>query len=491
MSSNDSKIKINCHSILSLLFILIFLLTINISPVSAVSIDIVQGLQNYDIQTLIDGSHNGDTINFTGNIYQNISLVINKKLNIISDKNTKIIGSKGLMDPFTFYFTTNSSGSVLSGFNILTNADYGIIVENAKNINIDSNNISGGYNGTIMLNKDFNININNNNLSNSEGNGLDIEYSKKISVNKNHISNNQYSGIKINNSYDTNVTTNKVSNNNLSGLSVYSSKNITAKNNTIEKNGHGVYLSNTNKVKIYGNEINNNALNGITLEDTTENTYISYNNITQNLNGIYIDSYSVNDTIVSNNINNNTKLGFTYLSGFDTGNGIDVGNNYIETDPVLGQKINIKNNIITNNRLFSVKGNPQYEFTVGANWYGTNNPLDTGVCPMVQTGMCLVRLGKTSNGYAVGVYDGNTLDTQLPSMNVTFMLDGKTSQTVQLINGTALYTKHIDPSVGHTLSAIVGKDTLTYAVAAIVNNNPGSGGNPGGNPGGIWWQSWW
>ncbi len=106
------------------------------------------------------------------------------------------------------------------------------------------------------------------------------------------------------NSSDIKITSNNVVNNNLSGTSIYSSKNVSVKNNTLENNGHGVYLSNTYNVNVTGNEINKNRLNGITLEDKTENTYISYNNITKNLNGIYVDSYSVNDTIISNNIKN-------------------------------------------------------------------------------------------------------------------------------------------------------------------------------------------
>jgi hypothetical protein len=73
---NSKKIKeiLNLRSILLLLSIIIFIST-NMSPASAATINIAPGLQNYDIQTLINGSNQGDTINFLGSSYSNISLI--------------------------------------------------------------------------------------------------------------------------------------------------------------------------------------------------------------------------------------------------------------------------------------------------------------------------------------------------------------------------------------------------------------------------------
>jgi len=476
MRLKDFKTEINSHSIFLFLIITIFL-GMSLSPVSAATIDIASGLQNSDIQTLIDGSQQGDTINFIGNSYENISLIINKKLNIISTKNSLIIGndsngitgsSMGLTDTFAFYFSNKSSGSAISGFNILSNSDYGIVAENVKNIFIGLNNISACNKGSIELNNVSNVTINKNNLSNSKGNGLNIENSNNVSANGNQMINNTYSGIRIDNSSDIKITSNNVINNNLSGTSIYSSKNISIKNNTLENNGHGVYLSNTNKVNITGNEINKNRLNGITLEDKTENTYISYNNITKNLNGVYVDSYSVNDTIISNNIKNSVQSVYTYLNVFETGNGIGVGDNYQKSNSL----INIKYNIITDNQHFSIKTNPQYDnFAVGANWFGTNDPANTGTCPMVNTCMILARLVKTTNGYELRFYDGNTLVTSLPSFNAVFQLNGQNSQTVPVVNGKASYNYNMDTSKENMISALVGKYVLNLAIPAYSDNS--------------------
>lgn len=405
MSLNLFK-DINVVTIFLLLFIAIFL-GVNMNPVSAATINVSSGLQNYDIQTLIDGAQAGDTINFAGNSYSNISLIINKKLNIISLINTVINSSDstgingssmGLTETFAFYFTKNSSGSVISGFNILTNSDYGIIAENVKNITISSNNISGGYKGSIKLNNVSNTTVSKNNLSNSNGNGVDIENSKKIAINGNQISNNTYSGINVYKSNDINLTRNEVSNNgngvyidnskkvsvignqilnnNVSGMNISSSENVSVKNNKINKNGHGIYLSDTNRVNVSYNEISKNQLNGITMEGTTQNTYFSWNNITGNLNGFYIDSKSINDTLLFNIIANSTKNPHTYLGRYNDGNGIDIGDNYQESD----SPINIEDNSITGNGRFSIKSSPLLgTLIVGDNYFGPDNEL----CPMV------------------------------------------------------------------------------------------------------------
>ena len=159
-----------------------------------------------------------------GSSYSNISLIINKKLNIISTKNTTIIGNNSniisKLGTFAFYFTNKSLGSVISGFNIIANSDYGIIAANVKNITINFNKISGSHQDAIYLKNVSNSNVNHNNLSNSGGNGLNIENSKNVSANKNQIKNNNYSGINVSNSSNIQINSNNIIDNNLSGLSV-------------------------------------------------------------------------------------------------------------------------------------------------------------------------------------------------------------------------------------------------------------------------------
>lgn len=459
---------------------LIFIMGNFIGPASAATINVTDGLQNSDIQAIIDSSNVGDTLNFLGNSYTNISLIITKKLNIITLKNTILSGndstgingsSMGLNDSFVFYFTNTSSGSIISGFNIIANSDYGILSENSKNLTISSNNISGGQKGSIKLNNVSNSSINKNNLSNSQGNGLDIENSKNISASGNQIINNKYSGIKVYNSSDIKITKNKVLNNNLSGISIYSSKNVSIKNSTIEKNVHGVYVSNTYNTNVSGNEINRNRLNGIHLAGKTENTYISYNNLTENLNGIYIDAYSINDTIIANNIVRSYTSTSTDYDILETGNGIEFGGNYQESN----KHINIRYNAITDNSNFEVKSTPNYDnLNIGPNWYGSNDLTHVHVCPMINTEILTAKLVQTGNGVELRFYDGNKQVSSMPEVAVQFLQNGKYLKTAYTQNGVAIL-KGISSAA--LISAIIGKDTLSLLLTPDSYSNDGGSSN--------------
>ena len=77
---------------------------------------------------MLDNAGQGDTFNFVSKEYKGISLVVDKKVNIISNVNSTVYTSGELSNKaqelnidktFGFYFTKNSAGSVLSGFNIV------------------------------------------------------------------------------------------------------------------------------------------------------------------------------------------------------------------------------------------------------------------------------------------------------------------------------------------------------------------------------------
>ena len=466
---------------------LIIIIGMNVAPLSAANVTVDSGLKNSDIQKIIDNSKSGDTLNFKGNSYSNISLIINKKLNILSTKNTILNGNNsngngsiGSLDSFVFYFTKQSSGSVLSGFNILANSDYGIIAENVQNLNIKHNQISDGSNGLIKLENAFNTSINGNTLSHSNGNGILVDKSNKITLNNNQINNNTLSGIKITDSSELTLNYNRVIDNNLSGLSIYSSKRVSVKNNSLENNGHGIYLANTNGLNISGNNIVRNKLNGISMEEMTQNTFISLNTISYNLNGIFLDSYSINDTIIANIIGNSFQSIYTDLDVFDTGNGIIVGNNYQKSS----SNINIRYNVITRNQQFSIKSNPQYDnFVVGSNWFGNNNAYDTGTCPMVSSCILTAKLEKTSGGYALRFYETTgsktTAVSYMPVINVMFQLNGANTQIVPVINGTAIYNNMMDNTKENVLTVLFDNYVQNYLISPTppVNGNNSTNNN--------------
>ena len=126
------------------------------------SYQITSDLSNDDIQGMFDNANEGDTFEFTDDEYKNISLVVNKKLNIVSNKNSVVYSNgqisqranaMGITDTFGFYFTSNSCGSILSGIKLIaSNSDYGVIVDSSDKTIITDNVIAGGINSVLVKN---------------------------------------------------------------------------------------------------------------------------------------------------------------------------------------------------------------------------------------------------------------------------------------------------------------------------------------------------
>ena len=149
-------------------FLMVSLIVISIfgsgiSSASAATVNVDAGLNNADIQTLIDNANSGDTIQFLGSEYDNIALVINKTLNLVgantgtlikainsSSDIPTIVSKNAIANTAAFYFLNTTNGSVtsssdqstISGFNItsMANSASGI---GYKNSLIYSQNVTG------------------------------------------------------------------------------------------------------------------------------------------------------------------------------------------------------------------------------------------------------------------------------------------------------------------------------------------------------------
>ena len=97
---------------------------------------------------------------------------------------------------------------------------------------------------------------------------------------------------------------------------------------------------------------------------------------------------------------------------------------------------------------------------------------------MVSTCMIMARLVKTTNGYELRFYDGNTLVTTLPSFNAVFQLNGENSQSVPVVNGKASYKYNMDTSKENIISAIVGNYMLNLNIPAYSDNSTTDINNP-------------
>ena len=146
--------------------------------------DVSSDLSNDDIQSMLDNAGQGDTFNFVSKEYKGISLVVDKKVNIISNVNSTVYTSGELSNKaqelnidktFGFYFTKNSAGSVLSGFNIVAaSSDYGVIVDNSDNTIIRENSIVDAGNNVLVKNSK-NVTLFGNVLNNAKENGLQLK----------------------------------------------------------------------------------------------------------------------------------------------------------------------------------------------------------------------------------------------------------------------------------------------------------------------------
>ncbi|WP_158211966.1 right-handed parallel beta-helix repeat-containing protein [Methanobrevibacter sp. 87.7] len=320
---------------------------------------VTSNMTNDEIQSVIDNASSGDIVEFNSKKYNNVSLVIDKKLNIISTVKSVLESSHIVTDrakslsvknSFGFYFTSNSSGSILKGFTLTGNPDYQIMINGANNLNIENNTIISGKNG-----------------------------------------------IYINNTKNSKIISNKISKVQDNGMIIYNTHSTTIKNNNASYNGeNGVYFFNIKDSYIGYNDFSNNGLNGIELGGSTSNNTIIHNYLRNNINNIFINSTSYKDKVTQNTIigarmDPNAKFDYDM-----TGMGVLFGDSYKSSTKDTG--IYIGYNTMGFNAQFDAKNHMKLPiFKLGDNYYVTNDGrLATAhLCPFLLGG----ELGWENTGY--------------------------------------------------------------------------------------------
>ena len=331
--------------------------------------NIASDTTNDDIQSIIDNANSGDTIQFNDKSYDNISIVVNKRLNIVSTKGSTIktsdsisqkAESMGIDKSFGFYFTKLASGSVLKGITLTGNSDYEIFVEGGTDISISNNTISGGKSAGIHLNNSRNIIVKNNNVKNSF-NGIYLGNVNESVIDGNRIFSNENIGLVLRNTASNDITNNRIYSNNLDG----------------------VLLEDSQTNNILKNNITNNRVSGIRLEGTTSYNMIKYNNISSNSINIFANSFTKYDEITRNTLMY-AKTAFNTYTGYDnTGSAIYFGDNY---ETVNKGKMLLSYNSIGFNEQWDAKTDmSNLRVEIGANWYFDNdgNYAIGHICPMI------------------------------------------------------------------------------------------------------------
>ena len=377
--------------------------------------DVSSDLSNDDIQSMLDNAGQGDTFNFVSKEYNGISLVVDKKVNIISNVNSTVYTSGELSNKaqelnidktFGFYFTKNSAGSVLSGFNIVaTSSDYGVIVDNSDNTIIRENSIVDAGNNVLVKNSK-NVTLFGNVLNNAKENGLQLKNVSSCYVANNTMMFNGRSGIEIYDIDNSNITSNYCCNNSFNGISLYG--------------------------KSFNNSYTHNFLN-------------------YNTNGIYINCQSWGDEIKANTMIHNIQNPDCELGGFESGNGLLFGDAY---SAVANNGVYVSYNSFAHNENFQAKNNPlQNMITLGPNFFNSDDPENTFVCPLLLAKILRLNAISLPNGIGIQMVEDDTPVKEAGTIAVQVEVDGN-MYTATLENGRAVIK--VDPNVDHQVEIQVG-----------------------------------
>ena len=385
---------------------------------------ITSNLSNDDIQYKFDNANDGDTFEFTNKEYNNISLVVDKKLNIISKNESVVYASNcisdkakslGIEETFGFYFTKNSAGTILSGITIIaSNCDNGIIVDNTKNVQIINNAVVGGTNGVLVKNSD-NVIIAKNDISKAKNNGLQLLDVKNSLIDNNAISYNKKSGIETSNIYYCNITNNDVHHNDLNGISTY-------------------------------NKSSNNLIKG--------------NNVYENVNGIFINSTSVYDMVAANSLTYNRKDPRSPMGGFETGNGLLFGSGF-KSDGA--SRLIFQYNYLAHNEFFQAKNyweNPDYKLE--DNWFDSTDPANTFVCPRLLASLMKLDTLSISNtlGFQMKDASGKSVN-EFAAFETKVKVNGN-QYTAKFVNGQAVLDVELDSNIEYDVEVEIGGEFRDY-----------------------------
>jgi len=398
------------------------------------SYQVTNELSNDDIQVIFDNANDGDTIQFTSKEYKNLSIVVDKKLNVISSAHSKIYASDsitskaqelGIDKTFGFYFTRNSGGSVLSGITIISNSnEYGVIVDSSDNTTVKNNVITGGNKAGVLIKDSKYVTVSFNSISKSAGDGLQLKDVGFSTITNNTISYNQRSGIETSN----------------------------IDNNTI------VY-----------NDIHHNVLNGITLQNKSYGNIIKHNDAYENLNGIFINSTSTYDVINANSFTSNRKNPSIKETGgvYETGNGLLFGSGFITKKENTPGRLEVKYNVLAHNEMYQAKNNPDLPvFKLGDNWFDSTDDSNTFVCPMLLAGIMKLGTVSVKNGIGLQMYDtqGEAVK-EFGTFDTKVNIDGN-QYTAKFVNGKATIDANLDPDKEYDLEVMVGGEPVKYKYKA-------------------------
>ncbi len=389
------------------------------------------GIPGDEIQARFDEAEGN--VEFLGNTYDDVSLSINKALNITFMPNTTFNGKS--KSPVLIISVSNFN---ISNLSINANEGSGIIVLNSENVTLENIRI------TNILDQSKIDKYNSGELL-IPGNGVELSDANNVRIIKNDI-NSFGNAIFVQNADNLEINNNTLSLSNY-GINYASGvKNTHIVNNLITKN-----------IGLYVMDVPEGPLGyGILLNQSAVNVSITDNRILDNYIGISIDSnYSTGIVILRNWISDNALEGIRFNAGYD------LAENAVEP--------NVNDNAIYRNArgpsmmiLGEMSANPEgiYHYglynvskrlQLGANWFGKNARItwdyDTNttgygtMCPRINATYISVReIEVVSPGtYSISFYKYDEIASELPVFEMYATLND-VEVKFDVVNGVGIFS---------------------------------------------------
>jgi parallel beta-helix repeat protein len=310
-------------------------------------------------------NENNVTYTFTDDI--NDSIVVERSNIIIDGDEYTLNGSWSLMVGFNL---TSVSNVTIKNVNIVT-FGYAMWLEGASQCVISNNTCTDNEGGiwlvsstgntvsgnnvkrsveAVALDSSSGNNITGNNMTESHYSVYVIDNSTGNTISENNITTSSTSGIYLNGSPNNVISGNNIKDSpNEHICLLYSSNNNIISGNTLTNSTAdvGIYVYACSLNSFFGNNITSNADTGIRLDSSSDST-ISENNISQNLNGVYL-WYSSNITISKNDITTNNQIGIV----IDLSNNNTINGNNIMTNKGYGVDFNSASNKFFHNNFIN------------------------------------------------------------------------------------------------------------------------------------------
>lgn len=380
-----------------------------------------EGLSGAEIQQIIDSSKTNNVILFKGKSYENVNLVITKRLTLVSNSNTVLKSTSS--NPVIKIMGKDSERTTIKGFNIESGGD-----------------------GIAVYDSDYAIIMNN--VISSKGNGIVASKVNYLNITNNEITKNSKNGIVLAESENGYIIGNKITNNGLNGIAIAKSKNTYIYSNTISNNkDKGIYAS--------------SKVNGVNYWDGPHDLFISQNTISNNYDGVYMDDAGDNIIVTRNNIVKNSNYGMGIRK---------MGKNVVQSNVISGSRyglyfldilLNPINKDISYNAIFdNSRKEVEYHdfddsglvpFTIGENWYTDYNT----ICYKINTKNLKFKVTQIGpNTYSATFYDSKgNVATLLPDRELTYQTNDGQTVTVTVSGGTTTF--EVDAANGDIVKATV------------------------------------